>query len=238
MNGIRRWFVAAALVVAAIPFAHAGDDAAAKELAALEKKFDGEKGAKKDLYAAYKPQFEKFAKAHAGSDAGLDAKLWLLQNTWWLKDDKGSMQDAAAKIADEILAEYGSSEHVAPMADYSYVFRPEKFAEVLATLSAPEKPKTVRAAATLANAVRLSRAGQKDKAAPVFEELAKQYGDLAKGYTTYGELADAYRNPHAAKDLEVGKAAPEIVGRSPDGKAMKLSDYKGRVVVVDFFGDW
>jgi cytochrome oxidase Cu insertion factor (SCO1/SenC/PrrC family) len=43
---------------------------------------------------------------------------------------------------------------------------------------------------------------------------------------------------HDAKDLEVGKKAPEIKGETVDGKPMKLSDYQGKVIVLDFFGDW
>ena len=43
---------------------------------------------------------------------------------------------------------------------------------------------------------------------------------------------------HDAKDLEIGKVAPEIKGETVDGKPMKLSDYRGKVVVLDFFGDW
>ncbi len=38
--------------------------------------------------------------------------------------------------------------------------------------------------------------------------------------------------------LEVGQAAPEIVGKDINGKAMKLSDFRGKVVLLDFFGDW
>ena len=38
--------------------------------------------------------------------------------------------------------------------------------------------------------------------------------------------------------LEVGKTAPEIVGKDVNGKPMKLSDYRGKIVVIDFFGDW
>jgi len=36
----------------------------------------------------------------------------------------------------------------------------------------------------------------------------------------------------------VGKAAPEIDGEDTDGKAFKLSDYKGKVVLLDFWGNW
>jgi peroxiredoxin len=37
---------------------------------------------------------------------------------------------------------------------------------------------------------------------------------------------------------KVGDAAPEIDGEDLDGKAMKLSDFRGKVVVLDFWGDW
>lgn len=37
---------------------------------------------------------------------------------------------------------------------------------------------------------------------------------------------------------EVGKLAPEIIGEDLDGVAFKLSDYRGKVVMLDFYGDW
>jgi hypothetical protein len=36
----------------------------------------------------------------------------------------------------------------------------------------------------------------------------------------------------------VDKPAPEIEGEDTDGKAFKLSDYKGKVVLLDFWGNW
>ncbi|MFK7743372.1 MAG: peroxiredoxin family protein [Planctomycetota bacterium] len=38
--------------------------------------------------------------------------------------------------------------------------------------------------------------------------------------------------------LQVGMVAPEIEGADLDGKPFKLSDYRGKVVVLDFWGDW
>jgi hypothetical protein len=38
--------------------------------------------------------------------------------------------------------------------------------------------------------------------------------------------------------LEVGNLAPEIKGEDTDRKAFKLSDYKGKVVLLDFWGYW
>ena len=40
------------------------------------------------------------------------------------------------------------------------------------------------------------------------------------------------------RNLSIGKVAPDIVGEDLDGTPMKLSDYRGKVVVLDFWGDW
>lgn len=37
---------------------------------------------------------------------------------------------------------------------------------------------------------------------------------------------------------KVGEQAPEIIGEDVDGKEFKLSDYRGKVVVLDFWGFW
>jgi len=43
---------------------------------------------------------------------------------------------------------------------------------------------------------------------------------------------------HPASMLEIGSVAPDIEGNDLDGVAFKLSDYRGKVVVLDFWGDW
>ena len=53
------------------------------------------------------------------------------------------------------------------------------------------------------------------------------------------ETTAAAQPPVNAKvGLEVGNLAPEIIGEDIDGKKFKLSDYRGKVVVLDFWGDW
>jgi cytochrome oxidase Cu insertion factor (SCO1/SenC/PrrC family) len=37
---------------------------------------------------------------------------------------------------------------------------------------------------------------------------------------------------------QVGQEAPEIEGEDIDGKQFKLSDYRGKVVLLDFWGHW
>jgi hypothetical protein len=74
------------------------------------------------------------------------------------------------------------------------------------------------------------------QAEAAFEKVAKEYGDVAVGRDTLGKVAE--RELNAIRFLGVGKPCPEIAGEDLDGKAFKLSDYKGKVVVVDFWGDW
>lgn len=75
------------------------------------------------------------------------------------------------------------------------------------------------------------------EAIELFERVVKEYADIkdARG-KTYGERAKAELFEIDA--LAVGKVAPDIVGEDLDGKAFKLSDYRGKVVLLDFWGNW
>ena len=54
--------------------------------------------------------------------------------------------------------------------------------------------------------------------------------------TEEGEAADA--ELFEIRHLQPGKAAPDILGDDIDGQKFKLSDYRGKVVLLDFWGDW
>ena len=49
-------------------------------------------------------------------------------------------------------------------------------------------------------------------------------------------LVDALRDE--ATRLEPGLPAPDIEGEDLDGVPFKLSDFRGKVVLLDFWGDW
>jgi RNA polymerase sigma factor (sigma-70 family) len=49
---------------------------------------------------------------------------------------------------------------------------------------------------------------------------------------------DARAELNEIRNLAVGKPAPEITGTDIDGQPFKLSDYRGRVVLITFWADW
>ena len=61
---------------------------------------------------------------------------------------------------------------------------------------------------------------------------------LAVNAPTESIRAASARSVFKLENLRPGMTAPDIVGRDLDGVEFKLSDYRGKVVVLDFWGDW
>jgi hypothetical protein len=49
---------------------------------------------------------------------------------------------------------------------------------------------------------------------------------------------EAEQELKSLRTLRVGKPAPEIKAGDLDGKEFKLSEYRGKVVLLDFWGNW
>lgn len=53
-----------------------------------------------------------------------------------------------------------------------------------------------------------------------------------------GRVTDTPPPARPTPGPQVNQNAPEISGEDVDGKEFKLSDYRGKVVVLDFWGFW
>jgi hypothetical protein len=74
------------------------------------------------------------------------------------------------------------------------------------------------------------------KAEQLLERAIEKYGDVKHWRSNLAESAKG--DLFEMRNLAVGKVAPEIQGDDIDGKKLKLSDYRGKVVVLDFWGNW
>lgn len=69
------------------------------------------------------------------------------------------------------------------------------------------------------------------------EKIIAEHGNVALSETK--TIAQALEGDiFEIKFLQVGKEAPDIEGEDIDGIAFKLSDYRGKVILLDFWGDW
>jgi hypothetical protein len=195
-------------------------------------------------YAQWKPKFEAFAAAHRGTEAELTAQLWLLRETWWLRA-KGEMEKTSGPLVDDLLARFANSPQLAKIPEIAYVFeKPKKQPLFEALLASPHR--AVQAAAHLGLARlappkpgwRAQGAGDPAEAHPHLFLLQSKFADEPYLFTTYGAIAGAMLNPLTPEELAVGAVAPEIVGVDQDGKPLKLSDFRGKVVLLDFWGKW
>ncbi|MCY2959685.1 MAG: redoxin domain-containing protein [Planctomycetota bacterium] len=84
---------------------------------------------------------------------------------------------------------------------------------------------------------KLGIAGLQAQYEGMLERVSKEYGDVldsrgrAIGPRAEGVLFEM-------RNLVVGKLAPDIVAEDVDGASFKLSDYRGKVVLLDFWGHW
>ena len=77
------------------------------------------------------------------------------------------------------------------------------------------------------------------EAETLYERTIREYGDLqpmGKDFPPLGEQArgDLFKLRH----LTPGCIVPEIDGEDIDGRRMKLSDFRGKVVVISFWATW
>jgi hypothetical protein len=61
---------------------------------------------------------------------------------------------------------------------------------------------------------------------------------LSSLFPSCGKSLRTSRQCAACEGLAVGQLAPEIQGADLEGVPFKLSDYRGKVVVLDFWGHW
>lgn len=110
-----------------------------------------------------------------------------------------------------------------------------------------EKSSKNQVKATAALAIAGNYYGQVDKLQDKVAEADKAAAEAAKYYTmvieqyakdSAAQKKQAEKELKALKTTRVGKVAPIITAPDLDEKEFKLSDYRGKVVLLDFWGNW
>lgn len=214
------------------------EDPAMTAFKALEKEFSGKRrdaAVKEDREAAmtalakeYLPKFREFADAHSGTEAGLSATSTVLFLASTSKDD------AAYETAfDQALKTYGDS---------------DMFARIVRSI------RGAKAEAMLQRVLAASKNGEvKATAQCALGDLSWEHGEakgekLAMARAAYDAAVRDFPGSKGAKraagnlfeidHLQVGMQAPDISFPDVAGNEHRLADYRGKVVLLNFWASW
>lgn len=189
----------------------------------------------KEIFAPAVKKLQAGAAEYKGQDDAIMFHATVLQIS-------GMSQDKAAAVAaaDALTTDHMKSEKLAevvPSLFYASELLGEEASKgYLAKIAKDSPHASIRGAAILAP---LRPALEDGKVGSAEYEGAKATALKAATDSANAEMLAEVKSIIAGREnLVAGKVAPDISGVDLDGTAFKLSDYKGKVIMLDFWGDW
>ena len=186
--------------------------------------------------ANYSLLFLNLAKKYPKTDSAEKALVWIVQKN-------PPFAPTAKEAADLLVKNHLKSEQLGPVCQIlaNYPQADKKLRQIAE--KNPHKEVQGQAFFALAQALKTQSEGvaaNKDKAAKEAENMLnltmEKYSDVQ---TPQGSLGDRAKELLAdIKEFGYGKLVPDIEGEDADGKRFKISDYLGKVVLLDFWGNW
>lgn len=191
---------------------------------------------------SFLPKLQEFSNAQKGSNEAAEALMMTISVARQIPPAKaGETADLApAKAAfDELIAEYADSKAMEQYASFLPRMAPSVGGDsrvVVETILKKTKSDEVRAGAMMGLAEFLSakKAATDDEkalAADYYAQLESKFATTQAGKTVVGKK-------WSRENLVVGKPCPDESSIDETGTKFKISDYKGKVVVLDFWGIW
>ncbi len=180
----------------------------------------------------YADQFMKLAEENPDHPAAVEALLWVAQRS------RGAKADEAMDI---LFEKHGDSPEMSQLC-FSLMYGPAggKSQQRLEKLMKDSPHHEVQGLATFCLATCLQRNNKDgtnaDEYVALFKTVIDDYGDVEIRERNIAKMASGAI--FEIENLAVGKVAPDIEAEDLDGVSFKLSDYRGKVVMLDFWGDW
>jgi peroxiredoxin len=185
----------------------------------------------------YAARFLDLAKKYPTDTAAVDTLLWVVDVNFGGGKDSPWGEALAILMRDHIKSH--KLDHVCNIVGLA---RGKEAEEFLRAVLEKNPHRDVQGLACLALATHLKKQSRNDanlarEAEQLLQRAADRYADVKTTFRgTVGERAKC--ELFEMRSLVIGKVAPDIEGEDQDGKAFKLSDYRGRVVLLNFWGSW
>ena len=199
--------------------------------------------------ASFAPRFLAFAEKNPKDAAALDSLLWAMQTSGGSSAKNGIYQQAV-KI---VRSGYLDNENIKKLFPVLANSNDDDSLQVMRDIIAKHPDRKVQAKACKALANGLESAAEQAKMIQGNPQMRKNFEEQINKSFVEKLLVKAEQNKKDAAELtklvqdkyadvfpnlSVGQPAPEVVNKNLDDKTVKLSDLKGRVVVLDIWATW
>lgn len=178
-----------------------------------------------ELHSAVMEQVDK----HDKDPKAVSVLLWLNRQS-----QINPESTAAKKAMDVVLSKYLDSKEIGPLCMMLGDANDAKSLETLKTILDKNGHDDVKASACVALGKQLGKKeATQSEAEKYLKRAINEFPDAGKAIkaTAKGELNELLY-------LSIGKVVPDVKGNDLDDKEFKLSDYRGKVVLLDFWGFW
>ncbi|GAB4154368.1 MAG: hypothetical protein Fur0037_23020 [Planctomycetota bacterium] len=246
---IRNAVAASATLAACLAAQEPAARSAAERLADVQRRFVADMQKFEEAYKAAKTdeEREKAAAVYPSPDAYAEDVLAIVRQfpkdeaaldaAIWFFDAVGARNGAVSDVLSCAFEHHLDSPKLAILCRSMIYGGPDDAVRFLRKAKDESPHHEVQGWARYALAKSLLRASsESEEAEKLLEDLSARFDDVKSYRGTLARAAKAdlfeYRN------LRVGKVAPEIEGKDADGAVFKLSDYRGKVIFLDFWGYW
>ncbi len=188
----------------------------------------------------YGGQFLALIREHPKDPAALDAIRWLLSRI--------PSREETATATDIVLRNWIEDERLAGVCQTLWHHSDRTGDQLLRTAIEKSPHRAVQGYARFSLATSLKKDADRRaegepaerepferEAEQLYQQVIDKFADL-KHITTLGKEAEAAL--FEMRYLSIGKTPPDIEGTDLDGKKMKLTDFRGKVVLMTFCGSW
>ena len=181
------------------------------------------------------PKILKAIEKYVGTEVALEQCSELL----YLASREESQAWMFDRVSDLMITHYLESESLKNFCTRAhYMGDSPANVKLLRSIFADSPHRDVKASSGYALAKVLgSSKDTREEGLELLKKIGSDFGDVVYYRdTVYGDKVkgDLFEMEH----LQIGCVAPEIIGKEVFGNLMQLSSFRGKVVLLDFWGDW
>jgi hypothetical protein len=195
----------------------------------------------------FMPRFRKYAEDHAGKPEAIPALAWIVNMAGMASGGEPRAESPAKWALDRLskdhAAQPGIKEAIPALRYSAYEVGQAPLVALYEKVIAENKDKEAVGWARFNLACALMQPppeeGQEQKASDAEKKRARElFEKVIKDRPTEDLAANAEGYLFELDHLQLGMIAPDFTGTDANEKEIKLSQFRGQVVVIDFWGFW